>query len=188
MTEVVCVVDASQVERHAHDPRSADIWRKQIRVADRLMVNRHRPDQDLVRVIADLRDLAKGESGMGIGKLSTQRSTARGSLAGINSSGREQRRHADRWESCSVGYDGPIDGEWLEELVRQYADVLIRAKGFLQRTGAADMEVFQLSGSEIRWHSILRRAGKGQLVCIGFKGPRFAELVRTLKERASAPT
>ena len=180
MQEVVCLVDASQAPRHAHDPRVADVWCSQIRVADRLVVNRHHPDQDPSRVIAELRDVANRELKNETGRFSMP-TLAAGKRSFTNVAHKEAQHHAVRWQSCSFSYNGLIDGARLEDLARQYADVLVRAKGILHRSGAAAMEVFQFSGAESRWHSIVRHSGKGQLVCLGSKGGRFTELLRALE-------
>lgn len=179
MQEVVCLVDASQATRYAHDLRVADVWCSQIRVADRLLVNRHRLDQDPSRMIAELRDMANRELKNETGTFSMP-TLAAGKRPFTNLTHKETQRHAVRWQSCSFSYKGPIDGARLENLTRQYADVLIRAKGILHRSGAAAMEVFQFSGAESRWHPIVRHSGKGQLVCLGSRGERFTELLKAV--------
>lgn len=191
MEEVVCIVDASQAERYARDPRGADVWRQQIRLADRLVVNRLGADDELPPVIAQLREMvdsADGGSRYEISNRSSNTAPASASQSAINVVRKKGLAHAGRWQSCSVTYDKPIDGEWLERVVREYADVLVRAKGILQRSGATGMEAFQLSGTQIRWHPVARRTGKGQLVCIGTSGERFSQLVRALERPGSQCT
>lgn len=180
MQEVVCLVDASQVIRHTADPRVVDVWCNQIRVADRLLVNRHRLDQDHSQLIVELRDMAEQKL-----KNETSRfpmpTLAAGKRPFANFDHKQTQSHTARWQSCSFSYNSLIDGLRLEELIRQYEDVLVRAKGILHRSGSSGMEVFQFSGDDIRWQSLVRRLGKGQLVCLGFKGKRFTELQGELK-------
>lgn len=180
MQEVVCLVDASQATRHAHDPRVVDVWCSQIRVADRLVVNRHQPDQDHSQVSAELRGIANRELKNENGRFSMP-TLAAGKRPFANVAHKETQRHTVRWQSCSVSYNSLIDGARLEELIRQYADVLVRAKGILHRSGAGGMEVFQFSGADIRWHSLVRHSGKGQLVCLGSRGDRFTQLLGALE-------
>lgn len=180
MQEVVCLVDASQVLSHTADPRVVNVWCNQIRVADRLLVNRHRPDQDHSQLIVELRDMAEQKLKNETGRFSMP-TLAASKRPFANFEHKQTQSHTVRWQSCSFSYNGLIDGLRLEELIRQYEDVLVRAKGILHRSGSSGMEVFQFSGNDIRWQSLVRRLGKGQLVCLGFKGKRFKELQGELK-------
>lgn len=186
LAEVVCLVDASQAGRHARDPLCAEVWRRQIGAATRVLVNRIGADEALPPALAAL---------LGASAAAIERSPSAAGVpraAGLLRPARQAAptglRRGPRWQQCSVSYDGPVDGARLESVLGEYADVLVRAKGILRRSGRAAAEVLQLSGDGLRWSPAGRLPARGQLVCIGASGARFDALVRALGRLQCAGT
>ncbi len=181
LAAVVCLVDASQAGRHARDPLCAEVWRCQLRAASRVVINRIAADAPLPSALAAL--LADTAAVI-------ERQPSASAPAGADAppwqarpagvGGLRPAQRGGRWQQCSFSYDGPIDGARLQALLDEYADVLVRAKGILQRTGHAGAEVLQLSGDGLRWSPARRLPARGQLVCIGTSGARFDALGRAL--------
>lgn len=178
LAELVCLVDASQAERHAGDPLCAGIWRRQIGAANRVVVNRIGADEPFPPVLAVAlhgRDVAVERQPCAVPpRAAVPRAAAPvGSALGLG--------HASNWQQCSVRFDAQVDGERLATLLHLYADVVIRAKGILRRNGHAGAEVLQWSGTTMNWSPSAVRAPGGQLVCIGASGERFAEFADALR-------
>lgn len=183
LEEVVCLVDASQAERHARDPLCADVWLRQVRAGGRLVINRIGAGEPLPAVLAGLWSnedvLVERQPGAASAPALTTRTAGMPTMQSVKA-GAYRATPVGGLQSCSINFAGDVEGEDLERLLSQYADVLLRAKGILRRCGRAHAEVLQLAGSRILWSPAPRRASLAQLVCIGRDGERFAELVRVL--------
>jgi G3E family GTPase len=184
LAEVVCLVDASQAGRQARDPLCADAWRRQLRAASRVVVNRIGADEALPPMLA----LALGERPAVLERqpcaAPPRPALPHAVLRPVATAG---VGHARRWQQCGVRFDHPVDGARLEGLLLDHADVLVRAKGILQRAGRGRAEVLQWSGAAIRWSPTATAPSGGQLVCIGASGARFDALARAVAELARSP-
>ncbi|MDG3063676.1 CobW family GTP-binding protein [Thauera mechernichensis] len=174
LTEVVCLVDASQAGRHARDPLCSDVWRRQIVAADRLVINRIGVDEPLPPVLAQV----LGDTSAVIERHPSASAPAAAAAPPWKArpAGADGLPQRQRWQQSSFSYDAPIDGGRLESLFQDYADVLVRAKGIVQRAGCRGSEVLQWSGRALSWAPAVRSSVSGQLVCIGRGGERFEEL------------
>ncbi|ARU89444.1 GTP-binding protein [Pseudomonas sp. M30-35] len=186
LASVICLVDGSQITRHAGDRYTADVWRSQIAGADQIVVNRLPPanSEAYAQALELLEPInpAAWLNTNGASCAAANRPAVR-SLTPVPV--QNQSRDA-AWGSVSLSYRGAIDGERLEQLLQQYADVVLRAKGILARTGQQTPQVFQLSGGVPRWLPARRDPAVNQLVCIGIKGPRFEALAFELAQFESA--
>lgn len=190
LATVVCLVDASQMDTHAGSPYTGAVWRAQISAADQLHVNRlARDDASRARQLAGLRALNPAA------RLCLDGNTASAQIDAVIAAGAPTTATAalgaqaapvtafapsPAWRSVSLNYAGPIDAAQLEALLRQYADVVLRAKGMLKRRDQDRPQVFQLSGATLSWLPTRRAAAGNQLVCIGIRGERFDALGRAL--------
>lgn len=188
LATVVCLVDASQIDTHAGSPYTGAVWRAQIRAADQLHVNRLAGDDaSRARQLAVLRALNPAARLCLDGNtVSAQIDTVPPAGAPTTATWVAQAAPAvalsprPAWRSVSLNYAGPIDAAQLEALLRQYADVVLRAKGMLKRRDQDRPQVFQLSGATLSWLPTRRAAAGNQLVCIGIRGERFDALGRAL--------
>lgn len=176
--EVICLVDASQANRHAHDPLCAGVWRRQIDAATQIVVNRIGPDNPFPPVLTaalDGRDVAVERQAQ-LPPPQDAMPHARASRVDMC-----DLSHARHWKQYSVRFEGPVNGERLDRLLHDYADVLFRAKGVLQRAEHSGTEVLQWTGSTVTWSPSARHSLGGQLVCIGTSGARFDEFAGLLQ-------
>lgn len=178
LTEVVCLIDASQAGRHARDPLCGEVWRRQIGAAARLVINRIGADEPLPPALAEV--LSDAAAVIERNPSASAPAVAAAPPWKARPAGAEGLPQRQRWQQRSFSYDGPIDGGGLESLFRDYADVLVRAKGIVQRAGGSGSEVLQLSGTALSWSPAVRTTVRGQLVCIGRSGERFEELAGAL--------
>lgn len=175
LADVVCLVDASQAGRYRRDPLVTEVWHQQILAASRLIINRLPPSRVLPPELAQLltHSRARVERVADVTEpiAVTERRPAPARMIGTG-----------RWHSFSLTFDSAIDGQRLAELLQEYEDVLLRAKGMLQRQGRERAEVLQLSGGRLNWSPTGKNPVKGQLVCIGAEGERLSQLARALNE------
>ena len=179
LESVVCLIDASQISHHAQSRYTADVWRAQIAASDQLIINRLPADDSVeyARALAILRDLNGPAMQALNGGLQAPSAIARtvpttDRLSPVSPAAASE----NSWGSVSVKYAAAIDAARLEQLLGEYADVLLRAKGILERLDRDGPQVLQLSGRSIRWLAATRAAAGNHLVCIGIKGARFDEL------------
>ncbi|WP_198650008.1 CobW family GTP-binding protein [Zobellella maritima] len=172
LTEVVCLVDAGQAERYSQDPLVSEVWHQQIRAASRLIINRLPPSLSLPTVLNQLVNHSRAR---------VERLPGAAEMAAIADSRPAPRTTGNgRWHSFSQTFDHAIDGQRLADLLHDYGDVLLRAKGMLQRRGGDKAEVLQLSGGRLNWSPVVKSPAKGQLVCIGANGERLNQLAREI--------
>lgn len=177
LASVICLVDGSQINRHMADRYTADVWRSQIAGANQVLVNRL--PQASVQALALLKSINPGAM-LNAAENSSQRQAPATLLTPVS-------RHSEAaWGSVSLSYRSPINGVRLEQLLREYDDVVLRAKGILARAGQQAHQVFQLSGGVPCWLPARRAPVTNQLVCIGIKGPRFDSLAYELTQLESA--
>ncbi|OYD25595.1 CobW family GTP-binding protein [Oceanimonas baumannii] len=174
LQELVCLVDASQAERHSRDPRVREVWQQQIDAATHLVINRLTTDLALPPALAALLS----------GHPASIEKEAGAAISPAPATQVPRFTRTGAWQSFSLNLDQPIDGDRLAALFAEYADVLVRAKGIVQRQGREGTEVVQLTGGRLSWSSALRRPAQGQLVCIGTGGPRLNRLAERLRELA----
>ncbi len=186
LESVVCLVDASQIAQHAENRYTAEVWRAQITAADQLIVNRLPADDSAeyaqaLAVLLNLNPRATRALDDSVRNLSTATSPA---LATDRLKSMPPARAVGEnvWCSVSLNYSAAIDAARLERLLRDYADVVLRAKGILARLDRNGSQVLQLSGRSIRWLPARRAAAGNYLVCIGIKGARFDALTTELMQ------
>lgn len=173
LSEVVCLVDASQAERYSQDSLVTEVWHQQILVASRLIINRLPASLSLPPRLAQLLSHTRVQVEKVAGVMEPDKITDhRQAPTRINGTG--------RWHSFSQIFNRAIDDQQLTALFQEYEDVLFRAKGMLLRQGHAQAEVLQLSGGRLNWSPAIKTPTRGQLVCIGAKGERLDQLARSL--------
>lgn len=189
LAAVICLVDGSQALRHAEDPLTESVWRAQVGAASQLLLNRMPTEGEEARtavmeLLAGLNPTVTPEIvGMGgCSKLSAKPMAQNGARA--------VSRHraaplGGALRSASLPMAAPVDAKWLETLLNDYGDVLLRAKGFLARRDRASVQVMQLSGGRISWQPAARMPASRQLVCIGVAGARFDALIGRLQQRSA---
>lgn len=191
LAAVVCLVDASQITRHAQDRYTAEVWRAQISACDQLIINRlPAPDSgEYAQALATLRTVNPRATQALVDGPRTLPVASAPELAGT------RLRHmppapgtgANAWGSVSLNYAAAIDATALERLLHEYADVVLRAKGILARLDRSGSQVLQLSGRSINWLPALRASAGNYLVCIGIKGARFEQLSSELAQLERQP-
>ena len=186
LESVVCLVDASQISQHAQNRYTGNVWRAQITTADQLIINRLPADDsaEYAQALAALRELnpsATQALSDSVRDLSAAKSTALATDR-LKPMPPAPPVGESAWCSASLNYSAAIDAALLERLLREYADVVLRAKGILRRLDRNGSQVLQLSGRSIRWLPALRAAASNYLVCIGIKGARFDELTTELMQ------
>lgn len=186
LESVVCLVDASQIAHHAENRYTSDVWRAQIIAADQLLINRLPTDNtvEYAQALATLRDLNPSATRV-LNDGTRDLSTAAGrQLAPLPLNPMRPARPVgeNAWCSVSLNYSAAVDAAQLERLLREYADVVLRAKGILGRLDRDGPQVLQLSGRTILWLPALRAPAGHHLVCIGIKGARFDELTTALMQ------
>ncbi|CAE6881863.1 CobW C-terminal domain-containing protein [Pseudomonas marincola] len=183
LASVVCLVDASQVTRHASNRYTADVWQAQVVGADQLLVNRMPPAQsaEYEQVFSVLKRLNPHATFNGTESHINDREIPSAPARPLFSVANTQQT-AGLWDSVSLSYSNAIDGDRLEQLLSEYADVVMRAKGILKRTDRPVLQVFQLSGGVACWLPARRAPAANQLVCIGIKGTRFEALASALAQ------
>lgn len=180
LASVICLVDGGQITRHAGDRYTADVWRSQIAGADQVVVNRLPPANS--EAYTQAFELLKPINPAAWLNTDAGASVHRPAVRSLTPAAAQNQSRDMAWGSVSLSYRGAIDGERLEQLLRQYSDVVLRAKGILTRTGQQTPQVFQLSGGVPRWLPARRDPAVNQLVCIGIKGPRFEALAFELAQ------
>ncbi|MCK1792027.1 CobW family GTP-binding protein [Pseudomonas violetae] len=191
LNSVVCLVDASQTSLHARNRYTGDVWRAQITASDQLIINRL-PAVDTAeyaQVLAALRDLNGWAMRALNDSLPSPSAIARPVPAADHLRPMAAAANENSWCSVSLKYAAAIDATRLEQLLREYADVVLRAKGILDRLDRNGPQVLQLSGRSIRWLAATRAMAGNYLVCIGIRCARFDELTAGLMqlERNQSP-
>ncbi|MFH7585282.1 CobW family GTP-binding protein [Oceanimonas smirnovii] len=174
LRDLVCLVDASQAERHSRDPRVSEVWQQQIAAATHLVINRLPADLTLPPALI---------SRLNGHEAHIKREAGDANETTISTKGPRFTR-TGAWQSFSLNPAQAIDGDQLATLFAEYADVLVRAKGIVQRQGGKQAEVVQLAGGRLSWSPALRRPAREQLVCIGTGGPRLSRLADRLRKLA----
>lgn len=182
LKEVVCLVDGGQIEAHRRDPLTGDTWRAQVQAATRILVNRLPAAEDAEAHLSELRrlnatavvqDTGRPASSASDGRpVETPAVTAR-PLAHDASSPRG-------WQSASVAMPAAVELERVQALLRDHADVLLRAKGFVQCRRRGSRRLLQFSGGRLSAQPAPASSGRCQLVCIGRAGGRFEALIAAL--------
>lgn len=186
LSAVICLVDGSQALRHVEDRFTGDIWRAQIGAASRLLLNRlpAKGGVERAQVLQWLEylnpsampEIASNENDSWLSEKPLSQSD-------INNAPRHDAPSPkSAWHSFSQSTGSPIDAKRLEALLSDYADVLLRAKGFLIRQDRTGVQVLQLSGGRISWQPTLRPPGGLRLVCIGLAGERLDALSASLQQ------
>ncbi|WP_339510831.1 CobW family GTP-binding protein [Pseudomonas sp. RL_15y_Pfl2_60] len=179
LASVICLVDGSQINKHAADRYTADVWRSQIAGASQVLVNRLPPaPAQALEILKSINPAAMLNA--------TGNSCEAGSLRQAPALTPVLRHTGSAWGSVSLSYRSAIDAQRLEQLLRDYGDVVLRAKGILARKDLRQPQVFQLSGGVPRWLPARRDPAANQLVCIGIKGQRFDALACALAQLESA--
>ncbi|MFI8479790.1 CobW family GTP-binding protein [Pseudomonas sp. NPDC078700] len=189
LASVVCLVDGSQITKHAADRYTAEVWRSQIAGASQLLVNRlpAAHSEAYSQALALLKRLnpdawldpcGGSTEAVGLPRLPMPHRP----LVPV-----QNVKSDAAWGSVSLIYRSAISGQRLEALLQEYSDVVLRAKGILARAGHNLPHVFQLSGGLSSWLPARRAPAANQLVCIGIKGQRFEALVTELRQLDCSP-
>ncbi|TCK03555.1 CobW family GTP-binding protein [Marinobacterium mangrovicola] len=165
-----CLVDAGQIERHREDRYTGEIWHAQIRSAHRLLINRLPADENLAApLLAQLSEL-NPEASQQVETTSEPTPVSKRAISG------------GPMHSFTLNCTAPLSQQRLGSLFSEYSDVLLRAKGILAIEESDRAQVLQFSGSQLRCTPSLRKGKGGQLVCIGLKSERFAELEQRVRQ------
>ncbi|MDX1467419.1 MAG: GTP-binding protein [Halomonas sp.] len=188
LKEVVCLVDGAQIDTHRHDPLTGDTWRAQLQAATRILVNRLSAADDVDARLSELRQLNATavihDMGGRAGSAADERSiespaiTARALYHDTASQ--------SGWQSASLTMPGAVDIDRLRDLLLDYGDVLLRAKGFLYCRARQQRRLLQFSGGRLNSQPAPARSGRCQLVCIGRAGGRFEALIAALSRLGQA--
>lgn len=186
LKEVICLVDVSQALDNSAHPLTGDAWRQQVEAASRLVLNRLGDDSDhQSQVMGQLNELnatAARETlpaPPGVAWLEPERRTVTRPAAKA-STDTASHPSALPWESITVDLPHAVEALDVEALLYDHADVLVRAKGFVQRRDREAPQVLQFSGQRISWQPALRVPTAFQLVCIGIAGERLNDLCERL--------
>ncbi|MDO5102471.1 MAG: GTP-binding protein [Lautropia sp.] len=84
------------------------------------------------------------------------------------------------WQGLSFSQQGALEPAALEAVLAQYADVVLRAKGWLRCEPDGRWQVFQFTPGQPRWLPSSHRPEAGQLACVGRPGSRLRQCVAAL--------
>lgn len=183
LKEVVCLVDGGQIDTHLRDPLTGDTWRAQVQSATRILVNRLSAANVADTWLSELRRLNVTATIHNIGRLACSAADGRSTEAPAVVRGRALSHDATSsrgWQSASLAMHAAVELERLHELLTDYGDVLLRAKGFVCCRDRQSRRLLQFSGGRLSSQPAPTRAERCQLVCIGRAGKRFEELISAL--------
>lgn len=177
LEEIVCLVDGESLQARLADARVAALVEGQIAAADRVIVNRLEqasPETSawVTDTVARLNPAVSRRHGDEAVTESTTPGPSFTPAAPVEGRG-------PAWARFSIRFTHPVDRRRLEAILDRYRDVLVRAKGMLLENDRC--MVFQWSGGHARWTATMRTFGAGQLIGIGFEGPRFDALAAELE-------
>lgn len=178
LAEVVCLVDASQALANAEHPQIAEVWREQVASADRLLLNRETQADTHRKQVAALLDALNPQAervALPVPKGSPIPQPAPAPLASP-----PHNTYAP-WQTITLKPTAAVEVDTINALLTEYADVLLRAKGFLQCHGYSQLRLLQFSGQQVQWQATLRPPTTPQLVLIGITDARFDSLCSQLK-------
>lgn len=182
LSEVVCLVDGGQIGSHRLDSLTGETWRAQIQAATRILVNRL-PDIDDTDTLLDM--LRRENATAAIEDMEGERRLAGNDQPVVPPAMGRRLYHVpvsrNGWRSVSLSMPAPVDVDTLQDLLFDYGDVLLRAKGFLKCRGRLKRQLLQLSGGRLNWCPAPSATGRCQLVCIGRGGERFDALIARLE-------
>ncbi|GAB3677691.1 CobW family GTP-binding protein [Salinisphaera aquimarina] len=184
MQESVGLVDAASVMDTLTDSRVGALVSEQIATVDTLFVNRLSGLQSDQQVAARqlLADINPGAAIVTTSGSSDSSATPpRISIDRIPALTGDSGEGELRWQRFAVTLQEPVCCAELEKTLMRYADVLARAKGFVNDADWRSV-VFQWGGSKAAWMLTSRKVGSSQLVGIGFDGPRFDALIQELQK------
>lgn len=178
LAEVVCLVDASQALVNAEHPQIAEVWREQVASADRLLLNRETQADTHRKQVAALLDALNPQAkrvALPVPKGSPTPQPAPAPLAA------PPRNSYAPWQTITLKPTVAVEADAINALLTEYADVLMRAKGFLQCHGYSQLRLLHFSGRQVQWQATLRPPTTPQLVLIGITDARFDSLCSQLK-------
>lgn len=180
LAEVVCLVDASQALANAEHPQIGEAWREQVTSADRLLLNREVETPEHHKQVAALLDALNPDA-------ERIRLTAQDGAYALRPAPSPSRltvpprNISAPWRTVTLWPAGAVEIDAVNALLTEYADVLLRAKGFLQCHGYSQLRLLQFSGRQVQWQATLRPPTTPQLVLIGITDTRFDSLCSQLK-------
>ena len=180
MDRVLCLVDVSQIEKYLSDKMVSDAWLKQVRAATHILLNRldginH---ADAVATLKNYNTTAPidvDRTGPSQHKKIAHK-ILQTSQVPQSSGGDDTFKSAV--ESFSVVFQHAVAKQDLEDLLVQYQNSLLRAKGTVKIADDNTSQVVQLSGNSLTWWQSPPTTNY-QLVCIGYNSPDL----ETLKQK-----
>lgn len=176
LAEVVCLIDASQALANAEHPLIGDACRDQVRAAHRLLLNRVPDDDDFRRRLDALLDDLNPGAGRLVLESLEDAPPPRPATPAPRFAPASRAGGGHPCTSVTLRPGGTVDIDAVNRLLTYYADVLLRAKGFLRCRGYESLRLLQFSGGHPRWQASLRPPAEPQLVLIGTPGERFESL------------
>ncbi|TCK16409.1 CobW family GTP-binding protein [Marinobacterium mangrovicola] len=180
LKEVICVVDASQALVNAKHPQIGEIWREQIAVADRLLLNRLVDEAEFVKSLDTLLN-SLNPSAARLELPLPNGAPAPTPASQSTHTAPTSTKNSHSWASATLTLLCAIDAERLTSLLKNYADVVIRAKGFLVCGDQSRPKLLQFSGGQVRWLPSVKPPAQAQLVLIGIPGKRFDEACSAIR-------
>lgn len=180
--EVACLVDCQSVAARLADKRSRELVTAQITESDTLLLNKlaGRSREDLQRLREALNALHPGACivaapGDMVPSATNSATASRAPITPARPAGQAGLA------SFTIRCRAMSSQTHLETLLRQYADVLIRAKGTVAfHNDPAAVRVLQYVNGDVVMTPTARRTAATQLVCIGYDGQRLEALRRAL--------
>ena len=182
LDKVLCLVDVSQIDKYLGDKLVSDAWLKQVRAATDIVLNRlgDISQSDAISRIGEHNKTAHVE-------VDTHGITHQKKLTHkiLETSMTPQSYAPDATfkssvQSFSVVFQQDIGKQALEDLLVQYQNTLLRAKGTVKIKDDNTTQVIQLSGNSISWWQS-PPTSTYQLVCIGYASAGLDELKQKIQ-------
>ena len=175
LKDIICMVDASQIDRFLNDTMVKSMWVQQVKSATKILLNR--VSKSLQCTHATLHDI-NTTALISTGQKPPSQTTTTYIYPLVPPANYPQKDFKSGITSFTIGVEGAVDMYVIESIIKQYSDILLRAKGILQVQNT--IKILQVSGNTISWQPTIRTTTIGQLICIGKGGNRLNMLKTAL--------
>jgi len=174
LTESLCLIDASQINKNHKSSTIGALWLAQIEAASVIELNRYvQADKDDLE--SKLRYLNRSAI-IRFSDINWDNEVAATPFAqpptAINFS---------RFITQSHNFNSSVCKTEIEALFKRYSSHLLRAKGIISVQASAQDQVLQYAGGRLSWTPYSTRVQRGRLVCIGPDSAAFSEFGQALK-------
>lgn len=174
LTESLCLIDASQINKNHKSKTIGALWLAQIEAASVIELNRYaQADKDDLE--GELRDLNRSAV------IRFSESNCENEVIATSFAQPPTTINSSRIVTQSHNFNSSVSKTEIEALFKRYSSHLMRAKGIISVQTSTQDQVLQYAGGRLSWtpHSI--RGQRGRLVCIGADSAEFSELGQALK-------